>query len=133
MISKDNLVQLSKCDLKGSVLFKSMDNFTLLYFKKYQNSFTYNENGELIKKISTHSSFEQTIWIQEYGKIKILGIKMKGNLIFQFFYDSSIYKNKRNNVFDNKISQTTIIEETDIMKQSISLINRFIKRKHNIF
>jgi hypothetical protein len=133
---KDNLVSVSKYDLKGNLLFKSMDNFTFAVFLKISETNTYNENGELIKKISTHSSFkEQTIWIQEYDKNQnLVSIKdEKGNLIFQFFYDDSNFKNKEIMYSDNKISQTTIIEKRHNGNEIISLINGdFIKNRKNI-
>jgi hypothetical protein len=134
--SKDNLVSVSKYDLKCNLLFKSMDNFTSALFLKTSETNTYNENGKLIKKISTHSSFkEPTIWIKEYDKNQnLVSIKdEKGNLIFQFFYDDSNFKNKEIMYSEKKISQTTIIEKRDNGNEIISLINGdFIKNRKNI-
>lgn len=134
--SKDNLLSVSKYDLEGNLLFKSMDNFTSAVFLKTSETNTYNENGKLIKKISTHSSFkEPTICIKEYDKNQNLeSIKdEKGNLIFQFFYDDLNFKNKEIMYSDNKISQTTIIEKRDNGNEIISLINGdFLKNRKNI-
>ncbi len=133
---KDNLVSLSKYDLKGNVLFKSMDNFASAVFLKTSETNDYNDNGKLIKKTSTHSSFkEPTIWIYEYDKNQNLSnIKdEKGNLIFQFFYDDSDFKNKEIMYSDNKISQTTIFEKRNNGSEIISLINGdFLKNRKNI-
>lgn len=134
--NKNNLVSLSKYDLKGNVLFKSMDNFTSAVFLKTSESNEYNDNGKLIKKTSTHSSFkEPTIWIKEYDKNQnLLNIKdEKGNLIFQFFYDDSNFKNKEIMYSENKISQTTIFEKRNNGNEIISLINGdFLKNRKNI-
>ncbi|MBU0940366.1 MAG: hypothetical protein KKD36_02900 [Bacteroidetes bacterium] len=134
--NKNNLVSLSKYDLKGNVLFKSMDNFTSAVFLKTSETNEYNDNGKLIKKTSTHSSFkEPTIWIKEYDKNQnLLNIKdEKGNLIFQFFYDDSNFKNKEIMYSENKISQTTIFEKRNNGNEIISLINGdFLKNRKNI-
>jgi hypothetical protein len=133
---KNNLVSVSKYDLKGNLLFKSMDNFTSAVFLKTSETNTYNENGKLIKKISTHSSFkEPTIWIQEYDKNQnLVSIKdEKGNLIFQFFYDNSNFKNKEIMYADNKMSETTLYEKRNNGNEIISLINGdFLKNRKNI-
>lgn len=134
--NKNNLVSLSKYDLKGNVLFKSMDNFTSAVFLKTSETNEYNDNGKLIKKTSTHSSFkEPTIWIKEYDKNQnLLNIKdEKGNLIFQFFYDDSNFKNKEIMYSENKISQTTIFEKRNNGNEITSLINGdFLKNRKNI-
>lgn len=134
--NKNNLVSLCKYDLKGNVLFKSMDNFTSSVFLKTSETNEYNDNGKLIKKTFTHSSFkEPTIWIKEYDKNQnLLNIKdEKGNLIFQFFYDDSNFKNKEIMYSENKISQITIFEKKNNGNEIISLINGdFLKNRKNI-
>lgn len=134
--SKNNLVSVYKYDLKGNLLFKSMDNFTSAVFLKTSEINTYNENGKLIKKISTHSSFrEPTIWILEYDKNQnLVSIKdEKGNLIFHFYYDDSNFKNKETMYDENKISQTTLYEKLNNGNEIISLINGdFLKNRKNI-
>jgi hypothetical protein len=134
--STNNLVSISKYDVKGNLIFKSMDNFASATFLKTSEINTFDESGNEVKTVSTHSSFpDSTIWVKEYDKNKnLLNIKdEKGNLVFQYFYDDSNFKKKEIMYDENKISQTTIYESRKNGNEIVSLINGdFLKNRKNI-
>ena len=134
--SENNLVSEFKYDIKGRLVFRSMDNFTSAIFLKTSEINIYDENDNLIKTTFFHSSFsEPRIWIKEYDKNQnLVNVKNeKGDLVFQFFYDDKDFKNREIMYEGNKTSQTTIFETFDNGKTIVSKIKGdFIKSRKNI-
>lgn len=134
--SENNLVSEFKYDIKGRLVFRSMDNFTSAIFLKTSEINIYDENDNLIKTTFIHSSFsEPRIWIKDYDKNQnLVNIKNeKGDLVFQFFYDDKNFKDRELMYEGNKISQTTIFETFDNGKTIVSKIKGdFIKDRKNI-
>jgi hypothetical protein len=133
--SENKLVSVYEYDIKGRLILRSMDNFTSAIFLKTSETNIYDENDNLIKTTFIHSSFsEPRIWIKDYDKNKnLVSIKNdKGDLVFQFFYDGTNFKNKEIMYDVNKISQTTVFERLDNGKTIVSSINGdFIKGRKN--
>jgi hypothetical protein len=133
--SENKLASITKYDLAGKLIFNSLDNFCGSTFLKTSITKFYDDNGKLIKTLSTHSSFEEpTIWIYEYdenGNKSVIKTQ-DGNLVFQFFYDNSNFLVKKLSYNDNSIRETTTFEKKDNDKKIVSkIVGDFIKNRIN--
>ena len=123
--SENKVASLTKYDSLGRMTFNALDNFGGATFLKTTLAKIYNDQGNNIQTISTHSSYpnERTVWFYEYDKNgNRTSIKTQdGNLVFQFVYDESNFLIKELSYDDdNTIRQTKTFQREIVGKKIIS-------------
>lgn len=118
------LVSLTRYDTLGRMLHNEVDNFTGATSLKTSMTKIYDQNGNVLKTISTHSSYPYpTIWIYEYDTDgNNIAVKTEqGDYVFQYFYNDSKFLILKLAYDDDKtIRQTISYQKLDNEKKSIS-------------
>lgn len=136
MSQQNDTANLIRYNKEGKMTYNFLNNFGGSTFLKTSITWVYNDNGRVIKTISTHSSFPDSIvWVYEYDtKGNRQSAKtIDGKLIFRYYYDDSNFLVKQLSFDDSsKLEQTTTYEKVNNGKKVISkIIGNFIKNRTN--
>lgn len=79
MRAQNELSEISKFDENGRLIYNQKDNFSSATYLKTSRTFKYDNKGNILETIMTHSSFpEPTIMTNEYDEKR----KIDRNVIF---------------------------------------------------
>src|SRR5690606_35206333 len=125
----NNIACITKYDSLGKLTYNLMDNFTSQTSLKSSLTKIYNEKGDPIKTIFTHSSYSKpTIWINEFDdrNNKITTKDDLGNLVFEYFYDNSNFLVKKIS-YDEETKQIRNIETIEKTNEGKTIISKITK------
>lgn len=129
----NNIACITKYDSLGKLTYNLMDNFTSQTSLKSSLTKIYNEKGNPIKTIFTHSSYSKpTIWINEFDdrNNKITTKDDLGNLVFEYFYDNSNFLVKKIS-YDEETKQIRNIETIEKTNEGKTIISKITKDSIN--
>lgn len=133
---KNDTAAVTRYNAHGKMTYNLLDNFGGSTFLKTAISWIYNDKEQVIKTISTHSSFpDSTVWIYEFDAEgnRISTKTQEGKLVFKYYYDDSNFLIKQQSFDDSSnIEQTTTYEKFDDGKKNVSrIVGNFIKDRTN--
>lgn len=128
--NQNRIASLTKYDSLGNLTFRSWDDFTGQTSLKSSITKIYDEKGNNIKTIFTHSAYEEPeIWISQYdvNNNEISTKDINGNLIFEYFYDDLNFMVKKISYDDEELNTIRNIETIEKLENGKKIVSKITK------